>query len=62
MVLSDIVEKEVLEILDTTAKVVEKTQSFKVDPKNYREWRISILSVAKLVQDQYNHIKTKEIK
>lgn len=48
------VENEMLEILEITEKVVSKTHAFKVDEKNYREWRMSILATAKLVQDQYN--------
>jgi len=51
------VEYDVLEILAIADRVVDKTEAFKVDVKNYREYRISVLSVAKLVQDQYNRAK-----
>jgi hypothetical protein len=51
------VENDVLEILSIADRVVDKTEAFKVDIKNYREYRISVLSVAKLVQDQYNRAK-----
>jgi hypothetical protein len=54
------VENDVLEILTIADKVVGKTEAFKVDEKNYREYRISVLSVAKLVQDQYNREKDME--
>ena len=43
------VENDMLEILSITDKVISKTEAFKVDEKNYREYRISVLSVAKLV-------------
>lgn len=56
------VENDLLEILDISAKVVEKTKAFGVDAKNTREWRISILSIAKIVQDQYNYQREKENK
>lgn len=55
------IEHDVLEILDVADKVVSKTEAFKVDEKNYREYRISVLSVAKLVQDQYNREKDAEL-
>jgi hypothetical protein len=48
------IETEMLDILEIAEKVVSKTHAFKVDEKNYREWRMSIISIAKLVQDQYN--------
>lgn len=54
------VENDVLEILGIADAVVNKTEAFRVDVKNYREWRISVLSVAKLVQDQYNREKELE--
>lgn len=55
------VENDVLEILAIADRVVDKTEAFKVDVKNYREYRISVLSVAKLVQDQYNREKYAEL-
>ena len=55
------VENDVLEILAIADRVVDKTEAFKVDVKNYREYRISVLSVAKLVQDQYNRGKYAEL-
>lgn len=49
------VENDLLEILEISAKVVEKTKAFAVDGRNMREYRISILSIAKIVQEQYNY-------
>lgn len=56
------VENDLLEILSIASKVVEKTDAFKVDEKNYREWRISVLSIAKIVQEQYNYQRMKDEK
>lgn len=48
------VVNDMLEILEIADVVVDKTEAFQVKGSNEREWRISVLSVAKIVQEQMN--------
>lgn len=50
------VYSEVMDIFDISARIVSDTKAFAVAQNNHREWRMSILSVAKVVQEQYNNV------
>ena len=54
------VYSEVMDIFDISARIVSDTKAFAVAQNNHREWRMSILSVAKVVQEQYNNVLCEE--
>jgi hypothetical protein len=54
------VYNEVMDIFTISARIVKDTKAFAVAENNHREWRMSILSVAKVVQEQYNNVLCEE--
>lgn len=50
------VYKQVMDIFDISARIAKDTKAFTVTEYNYREWRMSVLLIAKIVQEQYNNV------